>query len=116
VDRALPPERGLPSWGVVVAAAPKGYSTFFRNGLQHRTPDHFFSGPLIFFLIRFFKWRIICATISYRLHYGQSQTPVLEIIPDPCAYNALVSLRQIVSKLKPAHLISRACCGVTAGH
>jgi hypothetical protein len=22
-------------------------------------------------------------TISYRLHYGQSQTPVLEIIPDP---------------------------------
>jgi hypothetical protein len=29
--------------------------------LQHRTPDHFFSGPLIFFLIRFFKWRIICA-------------------------------------------------------
>jgi hypothetical protein len=61
VDRALPPERGLPSWGVVVAAAPKGYSTFFRNGLQHRTPDHFFSGPLIFFLIRFFKWRIICA-------------------------------------------------------
>jgi len=22
-------------------------------------------------------------TISYRLHYGQSQTPILEIIPDP---------------------------------
>jgi len=22
-------------------------------------------------------------TISHRLHYGQSQTPVLEIIPDP---------------------------------
>jgi hypothetical protein len=100
VDRALPPERGLPSWGVVVAAAPKGYSTFFRNGLQHRTPDG----------------ELFVPTISYRLHYGQSQTPVLEIIPDPCAYNALVSLRQIVSKLKPAHLISRACCGVTAGH
>ena len=27
--------------------------------------------------------RIICADYSFRLHYGQSRIPVLEIIPDP---------------------------------
>ena len=32
VSRALPPERGLPSWGAAVAAAPKGYNTFFATG------------------------------------------------------------------------------------
>jgi len=31
-------------------------------------------------------------TISYRLHYGQSQTPVTEIVPILLAYIALLGL------------------------
>jgi hypothetical protein len=40
---------------------------------------------LKFFLNLTFKkiGELFVPTISYRLHYGQSQTPVLEIIPDP---------------------------------
>src|SRR5262249_32446840 len=50
------------------------------NRLQHSTPDHFFSDrPISQIPLR----ELFVSTISYRLHYGQSQTPVLEIIPDP---------------------------------
>jgi hypothetical protein len=34
----------------------------------------------------FFNGELFVPTISYRLHYGQSQTPVIEIIPDPGLY------------------------------
>src|SRR5262249_35437243 len=52
----------------------------FPNRLQLSTPDHFFSDrPISKIPLR----KLFVPTISYRLHYGQSQTPVLEIIPDP---------------------------------
>src|SRR5262249_54870953 len=52
----------------------------FPNRLQLSTPDHFFSDrPISKIPLR----ELFVPTISYRLHYGQSQTPVLEIIPDP---------------------------------
>src|SRR5262245_48919751 len=38
---------------------------------------------LNFFSIDFPIGELFVPTISYRLHYGQSKTPVLEIIPDP---------------------------------
>src|SRR5262249_51928930 len=37
----------------------------------------------LFFSRPHFLGELFVPTISYRLHYGQSQTPVLEIIPDP---------------------------------
>jgi hypothetical protein len=62
-------------------AAPKGYSTFFSTGRNIVPPIIFSASP--FFSIRFPKGELFVPTISYRLHYGQSQTPVLEIISDP---------------------------------
>jgi putative ABC transport system substrate-binding protein len=41
VSRALPPERGLPRWRVVVAAAPKGYSNFSAAGCNIVPPTIF---------------------------------------------------------------------------
>jgi hypothetical protein len=63
-------------------AARKGYSTFFSTVCNIVPLGPFFQRPP-FFSIRFPKGELFVPIISCRLHYGQSQTPVLEIIPDP---------------------------------